>query len=145
MYPTLAIDYGQKHFGLAVSDSKGVVASPLDVISITKNRDVHNIIEEIIKMAKEYKVKSIIVGKPQMFEKGHEKTQQKINSFISLLENATTIPIITWDESFSTTDAQNMLISLGQNSRSSKGKIDKIAATVFLQEFLNSKGKKQND
>lgn len=145
MYPTLAIDYGQKHFGLAISDSKGVVASPLDVLSITKNRDVHNIIEEIIKMANEYKIKSILVGKPQMFEKEHKKTQEKITSFISLLEKATTIPIITWDESFSTTDAQNMLISLGQNSRSSKEKIDKIAATVFLQEFLNSKKKTKNE
>jgi putative Holliday junction resolvase len=145
MYPILAIDYGEKHFGLAISDSKGVVASPLEVVSITKNRDINNVIEEILNIAKEYKTKTILVGKPQSFIPKHKKTEEKINSFISLLKKATTIPILTYDESFSTSNAQNMLTSLGQSSKASRGKIDKIAATVFLQEFLNSNKKKQNE
>jgi putative Holliday junction resolvase len=145
MYPILAIDYGEKHFGLAISDSKGVVASPLEVVSITKNRDINNVIEEILNIAKEYKTKTILVGKPQSFIPKHKKTEEKINSFISLLKKATTIPILTYDESFSTSNAQNMLTSLGQNSKASRSKIDKIAATVFLQEFLNSNKKKQNE
>jgi putative Holliday junction resolvase len=145
MYPILAIDYGEKHFGLAISDSKGVVASPLEVVSITKNRDINNVIEEILNIAKEYKTKTILVGKPQSFIPKHKKTEEKINSFISLLKKATTIPILTYDESFSTSNAQNMLTSLGQSSKASRSKIDKIAATVFLQEFLNSNKKKQNE
>ncbi|MFA7627815.1 MAG: Holliday junction resolvase RuvX [Candidatus Dojkabacteria bacterium] len=139
MYPILAIDYGEKNFGLAISDSKGIVASPLEVISITKNRDIQIVIEEIVQIAKENKAKRILVGKPQSFTDEQKKTEKKIGNFIELLRKATEIEILTWDESFSTTSAQNMLTSLGQNSRSSKGKIDKIAATVFLQEFLNSK------
>lgn len=142
MYPILAIDYGEKNFGLAISDSKGLIASPLDVISITKNRDIHTVIEEIVQIAKENRVQRILVGKPQSFTDEQKQTERKIEDFIELLKKATTIDILTWDESFSTTSAQNMLTSLGQNSRSSKGKIDKIAATVFLQEFLNSKNQK---
>lgn len=138
MYPILAIDYGEKHFGLAISDSKGVVASPLEVLSITKNRNIDNVIKEIIEILEEQKVKTILVGKPQSFSLEHKKTEEKIDSFITLLKKATTIPILTYDESFSTSNAQNMLTSLGQSSKSSRGKIDKIAATVFLQEFLNS-------
>jgi len=56
-----------------------------------------------------------------------------------LLSKVTDIPIITYDESFSTTRAQNMLTSSGQNTKKTKGKINSIAATVFLQDFLNSK------
>ena len=139
MYPILAIDYGEKNFGLAISDSKGIVASPLEVVSITKNRNLQTVIKEIVKIAQENRAKRILVGKPQSFTDEQKKTEEKIENFIELLGKATDIEIITWDESFSTTSAQNMLTSLGQNSRSSRGKIDKIAATVFLQEFLNSK------
>ncbi|KUK67590.1 MAG: Putative Holliday junction resolvase [candidate division WS6 bacterium 36_33] len=142
MYPILAIDYGEKNFGLAISDSKGIVASPLEVISITKNRGIQIIIEEIVEIAKENRAKTILVGKPQSFTDKQKKTEEKIEKFINLLRKATEIEILTWDESFSTTNAQNMLTSLGQNSKSSRRKIDKIAATVFLQEFLNSKNKK---
>ena len=143
MYPILAIDYGEKNFGLAISDSKGIVASPLEVISITKNRGIQIVIEEIVEIAKENRAKTILVGKPQSFTDEQKRTEEKIEKFIDLLRKATRIDILTWDESFSTTSAQNMLTSLGQNSRSSKGKIDKIAATVFLQEFLNSKKQKE--
>ncbi|HRY22172.1 MAG TPA: Holliday junction resolvase RuvX [Candidatus Dojkabacteria bacterium] len=143
MYPILAIDYGEKNFGLAISDSRGIIASPLEVISITKNRGIQIVIEEIVEIAKENRAKTILVGKPQSFTDEQKRTEEKIEKFIDLLRKATRIDILTWDESFSTTSAQNMLTSLGQNSRSSKGKIDKIAATVFLQEFLNSKKQKE--
>jgi putative holliday junction resolvase len=142
MYPILAIDYGEKNLGLAISDSKGIIASPLEVLSITKNRDIINILEDILEIIDEYRVKRIIVGMPQSFTPEQDKSKEKIDTFISLLKKATNTDILTWDESFSTTNAQNMLTSLGQNSRSSRKKIDKVAATVFLQEFLNSK--KQN-
>lgn len=142
MYPILAIDYGEKHFGLAISDSKGIIASPLTVLSITKNRDVNDILQDILNVVEEYEIETILVGKPQSFSPEHKRAEEKINSFISLLKKATETAILTYDESFSTTKAQNMLTSLGQNSKRSKGKIDKIAATVFLQEFLNSKKKK---
>lgn len=140
-YPILAIDYGDKHFGLAISDSKGIIASPLEVISITKNKNRETIIEEILELAKEYRAKSILVGMPEAFIESQQKTVQKIQNFIKLLSQKTKLPIITYDESFSTTRAQNVLISSGQNTKGSRRKIDKIAATVFLQEFLNSETK----
>lgn len=140
-YPILAIDYGDKHFGLAISDSKGIIASPLEVISITKSKNRETIIEEILELANEYRAKSILVGMPEAFIQSQQKTVQKIQNFIKLLSQKTKLPIITYDESFSTTRAQNVLISSGQNTKGSRRKIDKIAATVFLQEFLNSETK----
>lgn len=142
--PILAIDYGEKRIGLAISDSKGVIASPLDVLKITKNRGIDIILEDILLVVEEYRVKSILVGKPQEFEKSYSKSTKKIESFAKKLSDLINIPVIFQDESYSTTQAQNMLLSLGQSTRSSRGKIDMISATLFLQEFLNSK-QKQNE
>lgn len=142
--PILAIDYGDKRIGLAISDSKGIIASPLDVLKITKKRGIEAILEDILLLVEEYRVKSILVGRPQQFEKSYSKSIKKIESFAKKLSDITNTPVIFQDESYSTTQAQNMLLSLGQNTRSSRGKIDMISATVFLQEFLNSKNK-QNE
>lgn len=140
--PILAIDYGKKKIGLAISDPKGIIASPLDVLHITEKKNEDSVIGEILQIAQEYRVKTILLGMPQEFKKSHKKTSNRIESFKEKISILTDLPIVTYDESYSTIEAQNMLLSLGQNSKSSKGKIDKIAATVFLQEFLNSQEKK---
>ncbi|OGC35926.1 hypothetical protein A3K02_01900 [candidate division WS6 bacterium RIFOXYD1_FULL_33_8] len=142
--PILAIDYGDKRFGLAISDSKGIIASPLEVLEVTKNRGIENVLNSILKIIEDYKVKTILIGKPQEFEEIYKRTSKKIQKFTDELSKITNLPIIFQDESYSTSQAQNMLLSLGQNSRSSKNKIDMIAATVFLQDFLNSESK-QNE
>jgi len=140
--PTLAIDYGEKNFGLAISDSKGIIASPLDTLSISKNTDIQTIINDIENICQEYKVKRVVVGMPQVFEETQRKTEEKINKFLDLLRNSLNIPILTYDESFSTSEAKNMLTSSGQNFKSYKNKIDRVAANGFLQEFLNSENQK---
>lgn len=144
-YPVLAIDYGQKHFGIAVSDSKGIIASPLEVISITKNKTQEDVITQIIEISNEYRIKTILLGYPQAFTENQTKTQKKIDRFRTKLSEKTSLPILLYDESFSTTSAQNMLISSGQATKHFRGKIDKIAATVFLQEFLNSEHQKTDE
>ena len=140
-YPILAIDYGDKHFGLAYSDSKGIVSTPLEVLHLTKRKSFENIAKEIHDITKEYKIKTILLGKPQVFVQVQEKTLEKISKFEELLKKYTTLPIIFTDESFSTIEAQNVLTSSGHTTKGSRNKIDKVAAAVFLQEFLNSNNK----
>jgi putative Holliday junction resolvase len=136
--PILAIDYGDRHFGIAISDSKGIIATPLKVLHSTKNGGFTPVIDEIVEIAKENRVKNVLIGKPQMFKDSYAKTIEKIENFKNQLSKVINIPIIFQDESYSTTEAQNMLTSLGQNTKRSKSKIDMVSATVFLQEFLNS-------
>lgn len=140
--PILAIDYGQKRFGLAISDSKGIIATPLCVLEVTEKNKTEKIIQDILDIIEEYRIKTILLGRPQIFEESYKRTVKKIEKFKEQLELKTTLPIIYQDESYSTATAQNMLLSLGQNTKSTKGKIDMIAATVFLEEFLNSENKK---
>ncbi len=140
-YPILAIDYGTKNFGTAISDSKGIIASPLEVISITKNQSIYNVIDRIIQICKEYKIQTILLGMPQIFSDTQELTRRKVNNFKKRLSENIDIPVIMYDESFSTTSAQNMLTSSGQSTKKSRGKIDMVSAAYFLQEFLNSSNK----
>lgn len=141
--PILAIDYGDKKIGLAISDSKGIVASPLDVLRITKRRGFNELFDDILLVVEEYKIKTILIGKPQAFQDTYVKSVKKIETFAKKLSELITIPVVFQDESYSTIQAQNMLLSLGQSSRSSKGKIDMISATLFLQDFLNSENKEK--
>ena len=137
-YPILAIDYGEKKTGLAISDSKGIIASPLDTLVITPKKDKEDLINKILNICTEYNIKTILVGKPQIFEENHKKINKKIDKFIGLLKKNSKLPIITYDESFSTFSAENMLTSLGQNRKKTKNIVDRVAATIFLREFLNS-------
>lgn len=139
MYPILAIDFGTKRLGIAVSDSNGVISTPLDTLRITKNRGILELIEDIKALALEYRVKSILVGKPQSFNIDQDINHRRIDNFINTLAKRIEVPIQTWDESFSTSTAKDMLLSTGQHFKQTKEKIDSVAASVFLQEYLNSK------
>ena len=136
--PVLAIDYGEKRFGIAISDSKGIIASPLTVIEVPKRDGIEYVISRIEELIQENNVKTILLGMPQIFQDSYQKSAEKVKKFKDELSKLITIPIIFQDESYSTTRAQNMLTSLGQSTKKSKGKIDKVSAAVFLQEFLNS-------
>jgi len=103
---------------------------------------IDRIIEEIKSIIEEYRIKTILIGRPQAFQSTYTKSLKKIDSFTQKIKNDIRIPVIFYDESYSTIQAQNMLLSLGQNTKSTKSKIDMISATVFLQEFLNSKQNK---
>jgi len=137
-YPILAIDYGTKNIGLAISDFKGIIATPLQVLRVKSGNGYEKIIEEIADICDRNKVQTVLLGKPQVFEISHKKTLKKIEKFEELLKKGVKLPIITYDESYSTVTAQDMLTYTKQTVKSSKDKIDSVAAAVFLQEFLNS-------
>lgn len=143
--PILAIDYGLKRIGLAISDSKGITSAPLKVITVTKRRKMEGAIDDILLEIETNRVKTIVIGKTNREEWGNSKTSQRIEHFVSELKKRTQLPIIFQDESYSTTRAQNMLLSLGQSSKSSKEKIDMYSAVVILEDFLNSDNKKDED
>jgi len=135
-FPILAIDYGEKHIGLAFSDSKGLIASPLSTIHLPAKNDKAFLKKSLLSVIEEYRIKSLLVGMPQQFEENTD-AQEIINDFIKELSGWTDLSIVQWDESFSTKKAENMLVSTGRKLKKAKKKIDSIACAIFLQEFLN--------
>lgn len=139
MYPTLSLDYGTKRIGVAVSDDKGIIATPLDTLSFSTNTGIEEIVLKIKSLIEEYRVKSILVGMPQEFTQSNSVNTKRITDFINTLKKRINLSIETYDESFSTSTAKDMLLSSGQHFKKNKSRIDSLAASVFLQEYLNSK------
>ncbi len=136
-YPILAIDYGKKRIGLAVSDTKGIVATPLRYINVTAKNKTKGILTYLKIIIKEWNVKTILIGLPQAFEKSHKEIHKEIKEFGNLINDKTSLPVIYHDESYSTKKAEKIIQQNKKTIEKAKGKIDSIASAIFLQEFLN--------
>jgi putative holliday junction resolvase len=139
--PLLGIDYGSKNFGLAITDSKGIVASPLENIK-TKDGNVEKVLMRIQKIINEYQIKTIVLGLPQEFNSVHQKTTKKIMNFKDKLEKLTNMDVLLYDESYSTVNSYSALRELGQKQKKTKKRIDSVASAYFLQELINIKNRK---
>jgi putative Holliday junction resolvase len=145
-YPILAIDYGSKKVGLAISDVNGIIASPLKVIRLSTKYNFDSLVADLKTIITEYHVKSILLGDPIDYDKPEGgRAAKKVKLFMGYIAKRLDVPIQLYDESFSTITAQNMLLSTGQHTKETRKKIDMVASAVFLQEFLNSKQKDTNE
>lgn len=124
----LAIDYGEKNIGLAISDEKGIIARAMNDLA---NRSTSDAIQKIHKIANSHQVKTIVVGLP-LGENGEETEQSmKTRYFARALENTDKKDVTFWDESFSTSKAE-------ENAKQIKKKnIHSEAARIILQEYLD--------
>lgn len=128
----LGIDYGEKRVGLALSDPLHIISSPKE--SLLYNTDLFW--EQLVNIINKEEVGLIIVGKP--FESTNKKILVKIDDFINKLHTLTQVDIFIFDENFSSKKALESMVQSGmkKKDRQKKGNIDKIAASIFLSEFL---------
>ena len=131
----LGIDYGERRIGLAISDATGTIATPLKVVEITS---LAKAIKEIVATATERGVQEFLVGMPVSLNGTRGPAALKTTAFVELLGSETTLPIKTWDERFSTVSAQQALIEGGVRREKRKGVVDKVAAQIFLQNYLDA-------
>ena len=139
----LALDYGDKRIGAAVCDELGIAAHGLTTI-IRKNTESD--IDKISELVTNLGVEKIVVGYHIRIDGSEGRQCEKVNGFISKLETHFSIPIVRWDEAFSTKDAEDVM--RGNNRRRDKQKknrIDRIAASIILQSYLNFKTSKTID
>ncbi len=135
MARALGIDYGEKRIGLAVSDPSGTVATPLRVVPFT-SRDA--VAREIVKCAQEYNADRLVVGLPLAMDGSHGPAAEKTRAFTDCLKEATDIAVLCWDERFSTVTAQQALIEGGARRSKRKHVVDKLAAQIVLQHYLDA-------
>lgn len=136
----LAVDLGEKNIGLALSDPSGTIASPLEVI-----RHISGLIDagQIAQKAEEFQVRQIIIGIPLAEEKGETPQTRHVKKFAAILGEQTTIPIILWDESFSTNKAKEVRQLMNVPRKARSGHLDDLAAAVILQSYLEAGAPKQ--
>lgn len=134
----LAIDYGEKRIGLAISDESGTIANPLCVIF-----HVSRIVDaaQVAAQAGSNNVGLIIVGQSTDDEGIPNKSGRTSAKFAEALRLQIPVPVELWDESFTTIDAKNARIAMGASRKKRSGHLDELAATVLLQSYLDAQSK----
>jgi putative Holliday junction resolvase len=130
-----AVDPGSKQIGLAISDPTGTIANPLIVLMhVARLVDAAAVAE----LAASRAAGLIIIG--QSFEDDGSPSFEGRRSkrFAEALKTQTTIPVILWEESFTTQDARLARIQMGASRKSRSGHLDDLAATVLLQSYLDA-------
>jgi putative Holliday junction resolvase len=134
----LCLDYGEKRIGAAICDELGMTAQGLPtIIRKTKKHDL-DILGNLIKS---YNVEKIVIGYPVRID-GSEGIQcEKVNRFSVLLNKTFSLPVIKWSETLSTKEAEEILINAGVRWQKRKKMVDKLAACLILQNYLDSADK----
>jgi len=131
----LAVDHGEKRIGLALSDPTATIASPFRVIEhVSRLMDA----AQVATLAQENEVGMIVVGQSFDEEGLPNLAGRRAAKFSQALQEQTSIPILLWDESFSTQDARATRIELGVSRKKRSGHQDALAAVVILQSYLES-------
>ncbi len=132
----LGIDYGSVRIGLSLSDPLKIIASGITTIENNERS-----IDKILQILFESNVQKIVVGFPLTLKGEIGSKAEEVEQFISLLRSKTEIEIVAYDERFTSVIALQTIRELGTSKkkrRSSKGKVDEIAAVILLQNYLDS-------
>lgn len=134
----IGLDYGDKTIGVAVSDPFGWTAQGLSVIRRENENEYKKSLLKLSEIIKEYEVEAIVLGYPKNLDNSEGDRCIKTNLFKEKLEKRFTgIPVILYDERFSTIAAKRILTAGNVDSRKQKGIIDKMAAVNILQGYLD--------
>jgi putative holliday junction resolvase len=131
----LALDHGTKRIGVAVSDELKVIAQPLEFILAEPFADFLARLKEIIR---EKEAEMILVGMPRNMDGSYGPAALKVEAFVAALNGAITVPIKTLDERLTSAQANRLLIQGGVRRDKRKQKVDKMAAAILLQSYLDS-------
>ena len=131
----LAVDHGEKHIGLAISDPTATIASPLRVIQhVSRLMDA----AQIANLASENDAGLIVVGQSFDEEGRPNLAGRRAAKFAEALKEQTQVPVVLWDEAFSTQDARAVRIELGGSRKKRVGHMDELAAVMILRSYLDS-------
>ncbi|HQG33171.1 MAG TPA: Holliday junction resolvase RuvX [Deltaproteobacteria bacterium] len=131
----MGIDYGTKRIGVAISDPSGVIAHPLETIPV---REDGSHMESLKAVVRDYEVKKIVVGLPYDMDGGVGESANRVINWARDLEISLKLPVELWDERLTTSEAYEILIRMNVKGPKRKRLIDKIAASVMLQGYLDA-------
>ena len=133
----MALDVGDVRIGVAVSDLMGIIANPLE--TYTRKGNIDKDVDYIVALAKAHEVSLFVSGLPLGLNGLENEQTRKTREFVDALTVATDIPVKFMDERFTTLSAERVLIEGNVRRENRKKVIDKVAATIILQNYLDSK------
>jgi len=135
----LALDHGTKRIGVAVSDETKTIAQPLEYVSAEPFADF---LARLKQLLIEKEVDLVLIGLPRNMDGSYGPAAQKIEAFVAVLKTAITVPIKTWDERLTSAQANRVLIQAKVRRDKRKEKVDKMAAAILLQSYLDGTSSK---
>ncbi len=133
----VGLDYGRKRIGVAVSDSQGRVALPVQ--SFVRSKDQKGDIRKLANLIKDYEPAKIIAGNPVGLSGFAGASTQAVQQFLSELSREVEVEIVLHDERFSTSEASKRLREANMSAKAQRSVIDASAAAVILQSWLDSR------
>ncbi len=130
----LAIDFGMKRIGLAVSDALGLTAQGLPSLERTRQQDD---LRQIQQLAEQYSVERVLLGNPLTLGGGETAMSRQVAGFAERLRQCLNCPVELWDERLTSAEAKRMLRSSGIGIEKRRRAVDRVAATLLLQSYLD--------
>lgn len=132
----LALDLGEKRIGVALSDALGLTAQGLTVLH---RQGLEQDLAAVTTLAKKHEVQEIVIGLPRHLDGRLGKGAEEVLQWVEELKRRLLIPVHTWDERLTTMQAERVLLAADLSRRKRRQVIDKMAAGLILQAFLDSR------
>ena len=129
----MAIDYGDAHTGIAISDLMCTLAGYTTVIN-TRKAEV--VVQEVKKIIAEHGVTELVLGYPKNMDGTLGPRAERCETFAEVLRAETGLSVTLWDERRTTIDAHNILMAGGKNAKQRKKTVDAVAAALMLEGYL---------
>ena len=132
----MALDVGERRIGVAMSDVTRVLASPLTTL---KAQPRPRALDQIAALVRDYEVVEVVVGLPLTLSGEVGPQAHAVQQFAEQLGRALSVPLHLFDERLTTVAAERMMVDLGMKPEQRKARIDEVAASIILQDFLDAR------
>lgn len=133
----MGLDFGSKTVGVAVSDLLFMTAQGVEIVRRKSENKLRQTLARIDELIFEYNVEKIVLGYPKNMDDTEGERCRKTAEFKLMLEKRTGLPVILWDERLTTVEADELLISCGVSRQDRKKYVDKVAAVLILQGYMD--------
>ena len=141
----MGLDFGTSTVGVAISDSMLITALPIETITRKGENKLRRTYARIKELIEEYSVDRIVVGEPKNKNGTDSEMSELAGDFAEELEKKTGLPVEMWDERMTTMTAGKVLQAAGIKGANKKKYVDKLAASIILQGYLNYYGQRENN
>jgi len=130
----MAIDYGDAHTGVAISDPTGFLAGTTTTIH---SRKAEVVLDALARLVRDHRVEALVMGFPRNMDGTEGPRAQLYRDFADQVAQATGLTPVLWDERRTTVDAHRILFQSGKNAKKRKSTVDAVAASLILEGYLD--------
>jgi putative Holliday junction resolvase len=131
----LAIDFGTKKIGIAVSDALGITVRGVETI---RRRSMDSDIERIRSLVSDLEAQRVVVGLPLRMDGSEGDAASRVKRFVELLKEKLPVPVVTHDERLTSYEAEQLMIEQGIGHNRRRERSDEVAAMIILRDYLTS-------